>query len=216
MRVGLFGGTFDPIHYGHLRCAEEAREALQLEKVLFVPSAIPPHKSRGSRPSAPHRLSMVRLAIRGNPWFAASNYECKKNSPSYSIETVAHFLRIYKDSTEIAFIMGSDAFREITTWKDYMRLFSLCSMIVLTRPGSRLTGIEDFFPVEMRTQFRYDTESDTYTHLSGHSIYFRGMTFLDISATDIRRRVREGGSISYLVPPQVEKYIRTHRLYQDR
>jgi len=212
--IGLFGGTFDPIHYGHLRCADEAMEALDLDRVIFVPSAIPPHKPQGKLLPAEHRLKMVNLAIRGNSRFSVSDFECRRRVPSYSIETVEHFIETSNGRADITFILGSDAFREITTWKEVERLFTLCNMLVLTRPGKPLRGLEEVLPVETRKKFCYDKKDDRFTHLSGRSIYFRGMIPLDISSSEIRRRVREGLSISYLVPPAVEKYMYTHKLYR--
>jgi len=213
-KIGILGGAFDPIHYGHLRAAEEAMEMLGLDRVIFVPSAIPPHKPLRKQLSAKHRLKMVNLAIRGNPRFSVSDFECRRSVTSYSIETVEHFIETSHGRADITFILGSDAFREITTWKEFERLFTLCNMLVLSRPGKPLRGLKEALSVEARKKFCYDKKNDRFTHLSGRSIYFRGMIPLDISSSEIRRRVREGLSISYLVPPAVEKYMLNHKLYR--
>lgn len=215
-RIGIFGGTFNPIHLGHLRSAEEVREAQQLDQVWFTPSGSPPHKSWHGVAPGLHRAEMVRLAIAGNRAFRLCTVELERRGHSYSVDTVRE-LRECNPGIELAFILGLDAFREITTWKDYAELFSLCDWIVTSRPGGLLPRrLRELLPVAARKSFWYQRGSATLTHHSGHRIVFQQLTDLDVSATTIRERVRSGSSVRYLLPATVERYIRQHHLYGER
>jgi|Deesub1362A_J573_1020465.scaffolds.fasta_scaffold00095_95 nicotinate-nucleotide adenylyltransferase len=213
VRIGLFGGTFDPIHFGHLRAAEEAREAFGLERVLFIPSARPPHKDPKEVSPAHHRLEMTRRAVRGNPVFHVSDVECRRSDLSYSVET----LRILRSEEALNgvfyFILGIDAFLELETWRDYEQLFALSHLVVLERSGIPIKG-RGALPARIRAEFRYDRIRRAFEHPSGGLVYFRRFRSLEISGREIRRRVRLGRSIRYLVPDEVEDYIRLHRLYR--
>jgi len=213
MRLGIFGGTFNPIHMAHLRCAEEAREALRLERVLFVPAASPPHKRGVDLAPARDRLTMARLAIRGNPGLSVCSVEIDRPGRSYSADT----LRILRDRfprrTRFVFLLGMDAFKEIHTWKDFPLLFTLADFAVLARPPDDLPPLHRILPVAVRGQFCYSKSATGLIHRSGNRVYSLKVTALDISASAIRRRVRGGRSIRYLVPPPVEAHIRRHRLY---
>jgi len=214
-RVGLLGGTFNPIHFAHLRCAEEVREALNLERVLFVPSARPPHKHRTSIAPAEQRLAMVRLAVARYPAFRASTVEVRRGGPSYSVDTVRLLLRRHP-SARFVFILGSDAFREIGTWKEYETLFTLADIAVMTRPPAPLTPPLEQIPLAARTRFCYANKSDVLVHESGHRVAFLQVTPIDISASAIRSLVRRRRSIRYLVPVSVERYITRNELYIRR
>ncbi len=210
-RVGLFGGTFNPIHLGHLRGAEEIRESLQLEEVIFIPAALPPHKEREGMIDALVRLEMARLAARSNPFFSVSDTELKRKGKSYSIDTIRHFKGVRQAS--FFFIVGEDAFLEIETWREFKNVFSLCHFVVMTRPGSKNERGPEL-PGSLSPFFRYDPVEGTWVHLSGNRLFLREITSLDISSTRIRGRVARGESIKYLVPAEVEAYIQERNLYR--
>ncbi len=210
-RVGLFGGTFNPIHLGHLRGAEEIREAFRLHEVIFVPSSVPPHKMTEKVIAARHRLEMVRLAVSGNPYFSASDVEISRPGKSYSIETIRYFIE-KRQQDAFFFILGSDAFLEIETWKEFQNLFSLCNFVVMTRPESKKE-----IPSLLQTlvpNFRYASEKNAWRHVSGYMLYFKEISFLDISSTKVRKLIEKGKSARYLIPPEVEAYIYEHDLYR--
>jgi nicotinate-nucleotide adenylyltransferase len=211
-RIGIFGGTFNPIHIGHLRSAEEVREAQGLDRVLFIPSATPPHKRGDGLVSAAHRLAMVRLAIAGNPGFRVSPIEVERGGPSFSVDTLAA-LRARLPRARFAFILGIDAFREIATWKNYRRLFSLCDMVVTSRPPVHAAALRAAIPVAVRSDFCYRAGTRTLEHRTGNQIVFQRLSDLDISASALRARLHHGLSIRYLVPTSVERYIARHGLY---
>ncbi|HSR13175.1 MAG TPA: nicotinate-nucleotide adenylyltransferase [Thermodesulfobacteriota bacterium] len=216
-RIGLFGGTFNPIHFGHLRPAEEIAEQMLLEQVIFIPSAAPPHKKKQDILDAPLRLEMVRLAIADNARFALSAVEAERSGTSYSIETVEHLRRQFgPDKGELFFIVGLDAFLEIDTWKEYRALFSLCHFVVMTRPGFEKIFSSEHLPVELANEFCYDDRRKAFRHRSGFHVYPREITALDISSTRIRENLRDGRSVRYLVPDRVEEFIRAHGLYRTK
>jgi nicotinate-nucleotide adenylyltransferase len=139
--VGLFGGTFNPVHWGHLKTADEIRRIFDLTRVIFIPTNISPHKESEDVVPAQHRLKMLDLAVEDNPYFFTSDVELKRHERSYSIETLTYFTRTLEKDLDLFFILGMDAFLEINTWKNYQGLFSLCNFIVMTRPGYEVKGI---------------------------------------------------------------------------
>ena len=159
---------------------------------------------------ASHRLEMVRLAVSGNPYFSVSDVQISRPGKSYSIETIKYFLERRQDA--FFFILGSDAFIEIETWKEFQNLFSLCHFIVMTRPGSQKEPPP--LPRVLAANFRYAPEEKAWAHVSGYMIYFKEISFLDISATKVRELIEKGRSVRYLIPPEVETYIRAHSLYR--
>jgi nicotinate-nucleotide adenylyltransferase len=189
--LGILGGTFDPIHLAHLRIAEEVREALALERVLFVPAADPPWK-RAAAPFA-DRLEMVRIAVAGNPGFEASDLEGGRPGPSYTVETLEE-LRSRLPDERLWFIVGADAFAEVERWHHAQRLFELAAFAVVERPGSEaaLTGVPP-----------------------GAEVRRVRVPLLDVSASDLRRRVARGASLRYLAPDAVIDYIEKHHLYEE-
>jgi nicotinate-nucleotide adenylyltransferase len=215
MKWGLFGGTYDPIHNGHLRCAEEVLELFDLNRIIFVPASRPPHKIDADITSFYHREQMINLAIGGNPVFSFSNVEKERKEKSYSVETVEHILKKYMENLELYFILGQDAFHAIQTWKDWQRLLLLCNFVVMTRPGYEDRGLAGILPADFASQFTYDNSVKGFRSPKGHIIYFRGVTFLDISSSDIRQRVKAGKSIKYLVPESVRHYIMKNSLYRN-
>jgi nicotinate-nucleotide adenylyltransferase len=212
MRVGLFGGTFNPIHLGHLRAAEEDREALGLDLIYFIPAAAPPHKPHDGLASAEHRLQMVRSATRGNRHFMVSEAEIRRSGPSYTIDTIRYFLSSMGGQQDFYLIMGFDQFAELTTWREANELVNLCNLAVHTRKaeGGEAAGPTSLAPIE---QFGYTRIDNRYVHPSGHTLSLIATTFLPISATLVRRKMLARESIRYLVPDEVADYIERHALY---
>jgi len=208
MRLGLFGGTFNPIHIGHLRVAEEVRQAFDLTRIIFVPSYIPPHKDLEDNIEGQDRLHIVSMSIRSNPNFDVSAFEVEKGGNSYSIRTIEHIQQRYK--TTPFFIIGQDAFNEIADWFESYRLFDMAHFIVMTRPGAFRPGLEDILG-EAASRF-YETK-EGYINEKGNSIIFTSVTPLDISSSMIRKMCKDGKSIRYLVTDEVEKYITAERMY---
>lgn len=216
MKIGLFGGTFDPIHWGHLRSAEEVREAFSLDRLLFVPASKPPHKKKQPTTSARDRLEMVRLAITKNPGFGLSKVEFSRPGKSFSIDTIRHFSSAQSPKNVLYFILGLDAFRDIASWKDFRDIFPLCHLIVTSRPGSEDWNLLSRMPVAVRRLFCYDPRKKVYRHRSGTFLFFFKITDISVSASQIRNRLRKGKSIRYLVPLEVELYIKKRGLYRRR
>jgi nicotinate-nucleotide adenylyltransferase len=215
MRTGILGGTFNPIHLAHLRIAEEVREVCALEQILFIPAALPPHKSVAEDVPFAHRLAMTELAVADNRHFRVSDLEGRRAGKSYSVHTL-EILRREHPQDEYFFIVGLDSFRDITSWKEYRRLFELANIVVAARPGSPAGEPLDLLPVAIRADFCYDYAAKTLQHRSGTSVIFLAETRLDISSTRIRRMVAEGRSIRYIVPAAVENYIIRHGFYRGQ
>ena len=212
MRVGLFGGSFNPIHFGHLRAAEEDREALGLDLVYFIPASSPPHKPHDGLAPGDHRLQMVRLATKGNRHFMVSDTEIRRPGRSYTIDTVRYFLATLRGTADLHLIMGGDQFAELESWKDAAELVTLCSLLVHTRQGDGAAG-PTAVSLAALARLGYDSRSDHYVHSSGHTLAFVETTFIPISATFIRRKLAARESIRYLVPDDVAEYIKRHGLY---
>lgn len=215
-KLGILGGTFNPIHYGHLAAAEEVRDRLKLDRVLLVPSFLPPHKHEEDMPSAVQRLEMVRLAITGNPHFKVSDIEVKRGGRSYTIDTVEALLPLHPGA-ELHFITGLDSFLEIQTWKDWERLLTLCSFVVLSRPGycfADLARIGFMTQAEQELAALDRQETDQVVVKSdGIKVFLERISLYDISSTDIRKRVRQARTIKYHLPDSVEHYIIENKLY---
>lgn len=200
-RIGIMGGTFDPIHFGHLVTAEAARDSFKLERVFFVPSGNPPHKKNYPVTDAEHRYLMTNLAVTANPYFEVSPIEIERKGYSYTIDTVTEFYNKYKDQAELYFITGADAILEILTWKSVERITELCSLIAATRPETHLEELQRFIK-ELPNNI-------------GEKIHIMEVPALAISSTDIRRRVANHRTIKYLLPDAVEQYIVKKGLYQS-
>lgn len=197
MRLGVFGGTFDPVHYGHLVAAEEVRYRLRLDKVLFVPAGMPPHKLDHDITPTRHRLAMLELAIASNPGFALSRVDIDRHGPCYTVDTLALLHEEYGPGTELFFLMGMDSLADLLTWKEPERLIRLAWIVVVGRPG-----------------FQADVdELDKVLPGAAERICIVDTPLMEVSSSDIRQRVREGAPIRYQVPEAVEAYIRAHRLY---
>jgi len=215
-KIGLFGGTFNPIHLGHLRAAEEICESFELHQVIFIPASSPPHKSKGDILPAPLRAELVRLAIADNPRFSLSEVEMWRSGKSYSVETISHFRQQYGPDAQLYFILGLDAFLEIDTWKEYAALFALCHFIIMTRPGCEKNFSPQHLPVELTGNFCYDPQKGGYAHCSGFFVFPKEITALDISSTKIRENLQKGRSVKYLLPPPVEAFILQNNLYRAK
>lgn len=213
MRLGLFGGTFNPIHFGHLRAAEEIREALCLDRLLFIPAALPPHKASHHMVPFATRLEMTRLAVADETGFEVSDVEGRRPEKSYSIDTLCLFRQELSPDTDLFFILGLDAFLEIDTWKDFRQLFRLCHFVVLDRPGYDRGQLERVLTTRVHPDCRYDAEAGTYLHPAGSRIHFHPITLLEISSTAIRTAVSQGRSIRFLLPEAVRRYILLNKLY---
>ncbi len=198
-RIGVLGGTFDPIHIAHLAIAEETRTQLDLDKVIFVPAGLPPHKMDVHVSPAEHRLAMVELAVAGNPHFEVSRVDIDRFGPCYTVDTIALLREEWGPDVEIYFIMGSDSLADILTWHKPDRLIRLCRIVAVGRPGYR---------VDM-------DELDRCLPGASQRILFINSPQLDVSSSDIQRRVRAGESIKYQVPEAVERYICEHGLYRS-
>ncbi|MFQ5428242.1 MAG: nicotinate-nucleotide adenylyltransferase [Thermodesulfobacteriota bacterium] len=216
MKIALFGGTFNPVHYGHLRLAEEVREGLGFDKVIFVPAAIPPHKGDVETLDAKNRLEMTGLAIKGNPCFELSEAEIRRQGPSYTIDTIRGFsdedAKVGK-ARSISIIIGADSFNDITTWCEYEEILKLASLVVVERPGTPVKKIAEVLPDSIARKYRYESETRSYIREAGASITYISTTLMAISSSEIRQRVMEGISIRYLLPPEVAEYIIENKLY---
>lgn len=197
-RIGILGGTFDPIHHGHLVVAEASREKFQLDRVLFVPAGIPPHKKPDTVTDFWHRYLMVSLAVLANPCFEVSRLEYERGGITYTVDTMRQLRQIFGSSTALYFITGADTILEIFGWKKPEELLTLCNFIVATRPGYDLHLVEKVLGEYYQT-----------------AVFPLKMPQLGVSSSDIRRRVRDGRSIKYLVPEAVEAYICREGLYLD-
>lgn len=215
-RIGLIGGSFDPVHFGHLRVAEEIGERFDLEIVEFVPCMIPPHKSASRITLARHRLAMLRKALSGNSRFRLSEKEIKRGGISYLYDTLVEYREDLGAGTHLFFIMGMDSFLEIATWHRYEDLFGMAHFIVAARPGYRRPALAEILPARVARSFRPAKDpGDRIQHESGTWVYFEKVAFLEISATDIRARIASGRSVRYLLPEPVRTYIERHNLYRN-
>ncbi len=202
MRLGIFGGTFDPIHLGHLILAEHCRAACRLDRVLFIPAGQPPHKSDRQITPGRERLEMVELAIAGQAAFAASSIELERKGPSYSAETLAELAQ-QNPGAELFFLMGSDSLADLPFWYQPVHIAAMATLVVATRPGSEQPNV-----VPIRDVIGQSATERLLEHLVE-------IPLVQVSSSDIRARVAAGQSVRYLVPRAVECYIQDKRLYLD-
>ncbi len=198
-RIAIMGGTFDPIHHGHLITAEAVREAMDIGTMVFIPAAVPPHKLDREVTPAEHRLRMTELATASNPHFRVSDIELRRQGPSYTIDTIRALQKQYPEDTTFYFIIGADAINELTTWHEVDTLITMCHFIAATRQGT------SFDAEGLYARFGERGRAHIHRALTPH---------IEISSTDIRSRVREGRSIRYLVPQVVREYIEKEGLYR--
>ena len=200
LRIGIMGGTFDPIHYGHLICAEQAREQFELDCVLFMPTGIPAFKQTCKVTSPLDRYEMVKLAICNHESFDVSRLEVDRDGVTYTYETLHELIRLLPDSAKLFFITGADAILSVLKWRNAAESMKLAHFVAATRPGYDYT--------ELREEMASNSEI-------AHAVSFFEVPGLAISSTDMRQRVRDGKSIAYMTPFEVEGYIVSHGLYRD-
>lgn len=198
-RIGIFGGTFNPVHNGHLAIAEKALEQFILDKVVFVPSGLPPHKTQAEIIDKEHRFKMVKMAIRGHKNFSSSRIEMDRPGYSYAVDTFSDFHKKFGKKAKLFYIMGLDSINDILNWKKPLELFKFCEFVVATRPGNSIRlfkRLVKFPPLQKEVD---------KIHLMEVNI--------DISATEIRRNIRQGRSIAKMVGPKVKEYIKKEGLF---
>ena len=198
MKIGILGGTFDPIHLGHLMVAEEARVSLNLDQVIFIPAGRPWFKSQQHVTDVKHRLAMVKCATASNPYFSVSEIETTRSGPTYTVETLRELREKYSPEDQLFFIIGLDSLREVDRWQHPEQLFEMATLVGVSRPGH-----EDFDPASL----------DAIAPGASDNVVMLDGPLVEISATDLRHRVATGVSIRYRVPESVEAYIREHGLY---
>jgi len=190
MKIALFGGSFNPIHYGHLVLAESARVKFSLDKIIFIPAGIPPHKNYIPLAPKKHRLNLVKLAIQNNKYFSVSDYELKKKGKSYTYQTIEYFKKTHPED-EIFFLMGIDLLAQVNSWKKGDKILDLCKFLV----GKRISSNQNIPSQILKKVYVFD------------------IPLIDISSTLIRDNIKKGQSIKYLTPEKVEKYILKNKLY---
>ena len=221
-RIGLLGGTLDPVHVGHLETASAARRALQLDCVYMLPSNIPPHRTQQPAASSHHRFAMTALAVNGVDGLRASDLELSAPGPSYTAETLTRFSqRTGFGASQIFFITGADAFAEIETWYRYPDVLDLANFIVVSRPGFAVEALRDRLPSLVGRMTNADARqaearSQQQPEASRHRIFLVNATTPEVSSSDIRQRLAARRSIAGLVPATVERHIAQHRLYVDQ
>ena len=221
-KIGLLGGTFDPVHNGHLHLAEQAQRFFNLEKVVFIPAYRSPHKLALEPVSCEHRLAMLTLALEGLPRFSMDKIEINKNEVSYTIETLKGLKSDHPD-WNMFLILGADAFRAIDTWKQCSKLLDFCNILVGTRPGAELQvsdSVKNKLTLSTSATNNRATSSamdvKVFKNLEkGTGVTFFQISPLDISSKEIRQRIHRGEEVKNLLPPSVDHYIMRHRLYRD-
>lgn len=219
-RIGLLGGSFNPVHLGHLRAAEVVRERFSLAKVIFIPASVNPLKAGEDNVNAHRRIKMLEISTGDNPFFEVSDIEIKRGGTSYTIDTL---IEIQGEAPENSyyFIMGSELFSDISSWKRYKELFNYANVIVIGRPGCSDQNNIAHLPLELKDDFRYlkhDSERNNmyiYEHRSTHTANFVTIQGFDLSSTMIRDMIKKGCSIKYLVPHKLEQYIISNSLYME-
>ena len=219
-RIGLFGGTFNPIHLGHIQVIQEVKKGFGLDKIFIIPSALPPHKEADGLVDAGDRIEMIRLSFSNRPDFEVSDVELNRSGPSYTIDTVRHFKSILTKDTELFLILGLDAFLEIDTWKSYKDLFLMIPFIVMSRgsegKNGRVSGrktVGDYLKSKISKGYNLFASQSSYTHKEKQPVYVFDVTPIDISSTKIRTLIKKGSSIKSLVPEIVEGFIKSKGLY---
>lgn len=220
-RLGLFGGSFNPIHVCHLTVARQARDLLQLDRVLFIPTGDPPHKSDRSLAPAEDRYEMVRLAIADDPWFDLSDVELRRPGKSYTIDTIRELRSRYGPETTFFFLIGLDAFLDLPTWREPAALLRACRLVVISRPGVSFQRLSDLpFVPKTAPELLADLDAGRRAILEVEDTHGTALTYLrlppcDASASEIRRRIRGHASPGNTLPGPVQSYIIRHHLYQE-
>ena len=214
MRLGIFGGTFDPIHRGHLACAVAARDRFRMDRLLLLPAALPPHK-QGERVTAfSHRLAMAALAARGIDRIEASSDEARRVGPSFTVDTHSRFRAKLDPSDALLFLLGSDSLAELHTWRDPAGILSLANLIVAPRPGAPPAQVAAALPADLRARL-IPADVPVEPVPPAGSVYWLAIPEQSVSGTEIRRRVRAGTPLEGLVPDAVAAYISEQELYTE-
>ncbi len=215
-RIGILGGTLDPIHFGHLDTALAAREALALDRVVIIPSRIPPHRAQQPLASAYHRFAMAALAVNGVEGLSVSDVELRSPGPSYTADTLIHYCEgLGLAASQIFFITGADAFADIETWSRYPEVLDLAHFVAVSRPGAPVGALRHQLP-DLKDRMRLPRRrSDLTVHGSHTSIFLVDAPTSDVSSTEIRRRLSAAEALAGLVPETVERHIHQHGLYQQ-
>ena len=210
MRLGIFGGTFDPVHLGHLLLAESCREALRLDQVWFLPAAVPPHKQQRELTPARHRVEMLELALGVHPGFAICPHEVDRGGVNYTVDTLAH-LKAEDPSRELFFLMGADSLRDLPNWKNPQTICQLATPVVVCRALEPSQGQAEIESLDFEA-LKPLIPADRLEAIRAHQVR---MPRIDLTSSDIRRRAHAGLSIRYRTPRAVEKYIETEALYRN-
>lgn len=197
--IGIMGGTFDPIHVGHLVIAETVRESLGLGEILFIPTSNPPHKDNSKITDAAHRFEMVKLAVEDNPYFHASDVEISREGTTYSVDTLALLAQEYRNDRDYIYIIGADTVWDLVNWYKFEEVFSLCGFAAVQRPGYDLNRLKKRINILER---KYSAD-----------IMYVEAPSIDISSTEIRQRIEAQKSVKYMVPDKVIKYIYENKIY---
>ena len=214
-KIGLFGGSFNPVHIGHLRAAEEIKELLKLDKIIYIPTSVHPLKKSRNIPDGKKRYQMLKLAVSGNPDFEVSDIELKRKGPSYTIDTLKYFSKRYKRK-EFYFILGTENLSNIDEWKHYHELFQYSNFAVMKRPGVKFIKGKSIFPSPLRRMFKFIESTDSieaYEHKSSKKLIFVNIRGIRISSTRVRKLIKDKKSIRYFVPNNLNTYILKNKLY---
>jgi nicotinate-nucleotide adenylyltransferase len=221
MRIGLFGGTFNPIHRGHLWAASEVKKGFNLDQIFLIPAALPPHKTPGQVAKADDRLNMINLAVADLSGLTVSDVELNRPGPSYTIDTIRYFKHSLGEAARIYLIMGLDAFLEIHTWKSHQEMLEQIAFVVMARPGVDYADARQGWKIlaaylksTLSADYQFGAADACYTSEGKQPIYIRDIKALDISSTKIREKVEKKQNIKNLVTPGVADYIRLKGLYR--
>ncbi|MCX6546300.1 MAG: nicotinate-nucleotide adenylyltransferase [Acidobacteria bacterium] len=212
-RTGVLGGTFDPIHVGHLAVAGAARRLLGLDDILIIPSLVPPHRAAGPSASPFHRFAMVAMVCAAHPYLVASDIELVRPGPSYTADTLRRLHAAGHAALQIFFLTGADAFAEIATWREYPGVLSLAHFVVSSRPGISASELPARLPGLASRMMTVRDDGVPVADEQAPRVYLLDCPTPDVSSTDIRSRARDHRSISGLVPPEIDRHIRRHGLY---
>ncbi len=219
-KIGIFGGTFNPVHMGHIIVAEEVKKGFDLDQICFIPASIPPHKKKKKVARASDRLEMIKLAISDYEDFTVSDIELKRSGPSYTIDTLNHFKKAFSEETRFYFMVGMDAFLDIDTWKSFRKLFDVTPFVVMSRPGvidgkgeEKIKILKNILVSKVSPDYRFNASQNAFFDPEKKPVYLFDVTPVDISATMIRRKISEGESIDSLVPVKVKEFIESKGLY---
>jgi nicotinate-nucleotide adenylyltransferase len=217
MKTGLFGGTFNPVHSGHMMIATDILSCFALDGVIIIPAASPPHKTEEFMADISLRLEMTRLAFDGLPGCTVSDIETRRCGRSFTIDTVNHFRNTLPAGTNLFFIVGLDAFLELDTWKDYLTLMETIPFIVITRPvpgQPEKKALETFLSEKISDRYAFSSDKACFAHETLQPVFFYERPAIQISSTEIRERLKQGRPIRGMVPDSVEHFIKEKGLYQ--